>query len=461
MINNHFLLSEVKIACQGDLIQKGLEEFVGISTDSRENMKGALFIPLRGENFDAHDFLDQAIASGCAAVLVDKEVVIEDKQITILKVKDTLKALQDLGLFWRKKFSIPVIALTGTNGKTTTKEFLRQILSSKYLVCASEGSLNNHWGVPMSLLHINQDHKVMISEMGMNHPGEIANLCKIAEPSITMVTNVGRGHLEGMHSLENIAKEKQEIYLHSPHSQFVFNIDNVYTLKMYQKLKTNTSICFSTKDKKADLFFQAKYKDEKLFITGHIGGYEGSAAVNIFGEHNLENLLAASSCAYAFGMSAEEIWQALPRCQTIWGRNQWVQLKGRSKVLFDAYNANPESMDVFLKNAEKTAIDGRKFLVIGDMRELGSYNDSEHTQLANRVSQQNWEKVYFIGNNSKLFAANYKEKNLVISYTYKEDLAFSLLSMLEPGDTVFMKASRGVHLEKFLNDLEPQDFKNK
>lgn len=461
MILNTFLLEDILQGTQGKLIYAGQRVFDGISTDTRVDNKGKLFIALKGETYDAHDFIDKAIASGASAILVHKnEKLVKSDLLTVIKVDDTLKALQDLGRYWRKKQNAKVIALTGTNGKTTTKEFLFQILSTKFKVCASQGSLNNHWGVPMSLLQLNSSHQFMISEMGMNHPGEISVLCKIALPDITLVTNVGRGHLEGVGSVEGVAKEKQEIYIHSPGSKKIFNLDNHYTLGMWEQFrKEKHDFTFSLKEKLADVCFTEVFTEQDdLVLRGSIAGIRGEARAKVFGEHNAYNIAAACAAALSAGMKAEDIWQAIPKCQTIWGRNQWVHLESGANVLFDAYNANPESMGAFLKNTSSMQVKGRKFYVIGDMRELGADREKEHLLVAKQLETMKFEKAYFIGENAEFMKSNVTDKSLVVSNTYKENLALELKSMLQPQDIVFMKASRGVQLEKFLLDLGPVNF---
>lgn len=461
MILNSFLLEDIIEGTNGKLVYANATSFDGISTDTRVDNKGKIFIALKGETFDAHDFLDKAIASGAAAILVHKnEKLAKTNAITVIKVDDTLLALQDLGRFWRKKHRAKVVALTGTNGKTTTKEFLAQILSSKFKVCIPQGSFNNHWGVPMSLLQLNSTHDFMISEMGMSHPGEIAVLCKIALPDVTMVTNVGRGHLEGVGSVEGVATEKREIYKNSPTSLKVFNLDNSYTRIMWNDFRQEKrDFTFSLKEDLADVFFSSvKSDDSGLTISGAIAGVTSSTTVNVFGIHNAYNLAAAAAAALTCGMAADEIWQSLGKCQTVWGRNQWVKLASGVRVLFDAYNANPESMGAFLKNTGSMITKGRKFYVLGDMLELGKYQEEEHQLIAKTLKGISFEKAYFIGENGALIKAALLGKSIVISNTYKQELALELKSVLQPEDTLFMKASRGVKLEKFLLDLDPLNF---
>jgi len=457
MIKNAFTLEDLLKGTGGDLKQKGQEEYSAISTNSKEAQDGAIFWPLIGDKFDAHDFISQAIKNGAKAVVSAKDIELP-KDVTFLRVADTLSALQDFARFWRRKMQKPVFAITGSNGKTTTKEFLQQILSSQYKVCYSSGSFNNHWGVPFSLLQIRPEHDLMISEMGMNHVGEIAKLCKIAEPDFTLVTVVGRAHLEYMKTVENIAKEKEGIYRASPQSSKIFNLDNSYTKEMMLRYQDSSQITFSLKDSSADVFLEKK---EGSLLQGHIGKTPGEANFSVFGSQNLMNLAAAIAMAHAYGMPAKQIWSAISSCKTIWGRNQWVDLASGAKAVFDAYNANPDSMSALLDNIQDWNGHQKQFLVLGDMLEIGESNDQEHIDLARRVREMNFEKVYFIGKNAQLFADAYGKKNIMISDLYKESLAKDLATMLGNSDIVFMKASRSIGLENFLLALEPLNFESK
>jgi len=458
MIINDFLLKDIVVATSGEILQTEQTIFRGVSTNSKELQTEAIFIPLKGERFDAHDFIGEAISNGAKLILTAKDLELEDG-VTYVKVTDTLEALQSLANFWRKKLNKKVLSITGSNGKTTTKEFLQQILSTKYKVCYSAGSFNNHWGLPLSILKLKTSDDLMITEMGMNSPGEIAALCKIAEPNFAVVTNVGRAHLELMGSLENIAEEKKQIYVASPNAVKIFNLDNSYTKQMYGYFKKDEKrLTFSLSDSVADVYL---YKKQGNHVGGIIGGIEGEADFAVFGEQNLMNLAAAATMALAYSMPAKDIWQGIKNCKTIWGRNQWVGLESGAKAVFDAYNANPESMAALLKNITNLEMSGKAYLILGDMLELGNENEAEHIHLAQQVAAMPFAKVYFIGKNARLFKSHYKEKNLVVTDTYEEKLAFELEPMLSTGDIVFLKASRGIKLENFLLDLRPTEFTSK
>ncbi|MDB2426131.1 UDP-N-acetylmuramoyl-tripeptide--D-alanyl-D-alanine ligase [bacterium] len=456
-----FNTDDIVSATGGKVLSRVAEDFSGVGTDTRVDLSGQIFIALAGDNYDAHNFLDKAIQAGAAALVVHSEDQITEEiknKVTVVLVEDTLKALQDLARFWKDKLEIPAIAITGSNGKTTTKEFLAQILSSKYSVAYNKGSFNNHWGVPLNLLTAKEADEVLIVEMGMNHKGEIESLCAIAHPDITVVNNVGMAHMGEFGSLEAVAAAKEEIYLSSPKSIGVFNLDNEQTFKMYQKHKEilPKAITFS-KDpaKNTDVSLQVKDSTfESMNVTGSIGGVPGGAQVEVFGLHNIYNLMSAASLALAFGMSPADIWAALSRCKTTWGRNQVIKTSGKPNIVFDGYNANPDSMNELINNLNQIEQSGAKLLILGEMLELGDQTAEFHFNLGQKVAQSKATDVWFIGPSNKQFKDGFdsseNNKNLVISGTYNEKLAIDFDSMLKPEDIVFIKGSRGSKLEKVL-----------
>ncbi len=473
-------LEELAIATHGKIISEHRKKFTGIGTDTRNSLRGEIFFALKGANFDAHDFLDLACRQGAAALVVSqlpekaKNLM---KTVTIIEVPDVLKALQNLALFWRLTMSAKILAVTGTNGKTTTKEFAATILSQKYKTHFSKGSFNNHWGVPLSLLGLEPEHEVAIIEMGMNHAGEISELMGISEPEVVMVTMVGRGHLEGLGSIEEVAKAKEEMYSFAdPGVHTIFNIENIYTRKMYLNyIKSHpvtkpslNPILFASKldnfteTHKPTIHFEIVSSDmTSLKIKGLIDGVKGEVEVAVFGEHNVHNLMAASALALSAGMTPDEIWQALPKCQTSWGRNQWIAVKSGARVLFDAYNANPESMKAAIENFSKLRARGRKIVFLGEMREMGAATGEVHRELGALVGEKSFDYVFFIGPSEADFSSGVKStkfnKNLLVTDTYKKNLALSVLPVIDRDDVVLIKASRGMELERILEELEPVD----
>lgn len=512
---NHWkmTLEELVAGAEGKVLSQIERVFVGVGTDTRADLNGKIFIALKGDSFDAHDFLDKAVEAGAAALLVHRLPETETARaildrVTVVVVDDTLRALQDLGNFWRHKMKARILGVTGTNGKTTTKEFTAAILGSKFNVQYSKGSFNNHWGVPISLLSMNSTHEVAVIEMGMNHPGELTVLSKIAEPDVVMVTMVGRGHLEGVGSIEGVAKAKAEIYEQAPKSAIrVFNLENEHTRKMFErfsptlpseKVMTFAGVGFAREQglmkgepggeaapghpnaaapaplaaaeawPQLDVALEVlSAGPESLHIAGEIQGVPGETTVPVFGRHNITNLMAAVSFGLACGMTPVEVWKALPLCRTAWGRNQWVNLESGARVLFDAYNANPESMRAAVENFAGLSAPqgGRKVGVFGEMRELGASAPELHRELGEAVARAGFDAVCFLGPSRDAFAAGLKtagfQNSLFISDSYENNLASRMLPVLNRNDIVLIKGSRGMQLERVLTDLKPLDFQAK
>lgn len=461
MSDQFFTVDDLVKMTKGKLVQKQDTFVYGISTDSRTIQKGDLFIPLKGENFDGHDYVKQVAEKGAACALISHDL--KDKVgITLIKVDDTLKALQDMGASYRHSHPFKIIGITGSNGKTTTKFFTEKILATQFKTYASQKSFNNHFGVPLTLLALKPDIQMGIVEIGMNHPGEISALTKLADPDIALVTTVGRAHLMDFGGVEGIAKEKGDIYRTSRENTVkVFNLDNDSTVQMYKEFKgKGQAITFSSDRKDADVHFEIKEMGlEHLRIKGNIRGVDGEVVVPVFGEHNVVNLMGAAGIALATGMTPDAIWEALPNCQTVWGRNMLVPLKSKANLIFDGYNANPDSMKALIKNLSKITVNGKKIVILGDMLEMGSAAEELHEELGEFVGQNNFDVVWFMGQFSKSFEAGIKRskfsKNLFISNGYEESLAVKVSSMVEPSDIVVMKGSRGARLEKLVPHFQP------
>jgi UDP-N-acetylmuramoyl-tripeptide--D-alanyl-D-alanine ligase len=455
-------------------LSQNTDKFSGIGTDTRANLTGQLFIALKGEAFDAHDFLDKAVVQGATGLLVHQENAQTEKlksQVAIFKVADTLKALQKLGNWARHQSNAKILAITGSNGKTTTKEFTAALISTTKEVHYNKGSFNNHWGVPFTLLQLPVHKDVAVIEMGMNHAGEITELVQIAEPDVVVCTMVGRAHVEFFGSIEKIAEAKEEIYnAASEKALRIFNLDDVQTHNMYVRAKEKNPqgsyLTFSSEDPKADVHLVIAEMDMKeISLKGFIGGVAGSAKVEVFGAQNLTNLMAAAALGLAAGMKPEEVWAGLPACKTIWGRNQLVHLKSGAEMIFDAYNANPDSMKALINNVSLLKVPGRKVGVFGQMREMGSASPALHEEIGSYVGKAGFDKVYFIGDDAEAFrkgleSAGYKNPAL-IQGDFSDSAGKDLAGFLKKGDIAVVKASRGTKLERFVFPCEPLDFAEK
>ena len=447
------------------------EVFESIQTDSRKAASNGLFIALKGEQFDAHEFVKQAFQNGCRGFVVSQfknewsELL---NQATFFIVDDTLKALQDLATYYRRQSSAVVVAITGSNGKTTSKEFTASVLATQYRVYFSKGSFNNHWGVPFSLLSAPDSTQVSVIEMGMNHAGEITELCRIAEPDIVVCSMVGTAHIEFFGTIEKIAQAKEEIYLACPSkSTRIFNLDNPYTRQMYARSSAvpamKPAITFSEVHSHADIFMEVEQMTaEWLHLRGSIGRVQGEVRAPVFGKHNTTNLMVAASVALAVGMPADKIWTALQNCKSTWGRNQILKTKKSSVILFDGYNANPDSMRALLENVPLMKNVHRKWACFAEMLELGEQSGALHEELGYQVGKTGFDGIWFYGPHAENFKAgvlrSQYQKKLVVSNIYEDFLANDVASMLNANDVLFVKGSRGMKVERIVQQCDPVGF---
>lgn len=474
--------------------------FHGVGTDTRVDLSTKLFFALVGDAHDAHGFLKDAVQKNAAGLVIHRQLTTEEillceqqsqisrMPVAVIVVKDTLLALQQLARHWRMKCPAMILGITGTNGKTSTKEFAAAMISSRFKVQWSKGSFNNHWGVPISLLSIRPDDEVAVIEMGMNHIGELKTLSRLVEANAVVCTMVGRGHLEGVGSVEGVAQAKSEIYSEAPRTAtFIFNLDNEYTVSMMARFAARGE---EGRAGRRTVTFGAAAGDVSLRVTsmdadsirveGEIRGVVGQAVVPVYGKHNVTNLMAAASLALVAGMSPQEIWNALPLCRSAWGRNQWVSLKSGARAMFDGYNANPESMQAALENAKLLSVQGRRIAVLGEMRELGDFAASAHEELGRLAGDVGFDEVIFVGPSAAHFARGFEmggrseaavgarggaplgaKSRLKTILSFDPAVAADLKMRLVPGDFVLIKGSRGMSLETFLKGLDPTDFKAK
>ena len=460
LLDFEFLLKAIRGSC----LQKGFDSFNGVATDSRKSASGKVFFALKGSHFDGHDFLNQALEKGAKSFVISEKEKTQDllnnKNITLIYVPDTLKALQNLAQFWTKQIGTKVVAVTGSNGKTTTKAFT-QILFSGLAPFASPKSYNNHVGVPLSLLNVDRKGAFLIQEIGSSSPGEIAFLTSLCDPVISVVTMVGPSHMEGLGSIDLIAQEKQKIYLKSPKAFWIFNRDNFYTDKMFQEFGAShqSVLTFSSCKKDTDVRLQfLKEEAQSSLIEGEIASVRSEAKISFSGNHNLENLMCACALALGAGIDPKEIWSLIPKCRPVSGRQQWLNIRDKNiSVLFDAYNANPSSMDSFFKSCEKFSRVGKCLFVIGDMKELGKDSVRYHTQLASQPALLKSRFVVFVGEYVDLVERHLKQKGFkgqfIGSKTYNRQILSAVKNELKKDDMLAIKASRSLKLEQLLFDL--------
>ena len=462
----HFLKTDFLLkALQVNALKSVQTDFSGVSLDSRKDVKDKVFFAVKGKNFDGHDFLLKAFNRGAKAFVVSErekaQALLKNKTATLVLVPDTIKALQSLAKAWRQALEMKVIAITGSNGKSTTCAFTRVLLSD-FSVFSSPKSYNNFIGLPLSLLNVNQKSAFLVQEIGTNAPGEIAFLTQMCQPMACLVTMVAPSHLEGLKNIESIAHEKRDIYLKSPKAVWAFNADNFWTKKMWKKLSKKDSVYFSSQNQSAQIRLSfLKESSQKSVITGRIGAISSRAELLFSGQENLDNLMGACALALAVGAKPEQIWKNMPQCRLPKGRQEWFFMKDKQiSILFDAYNANPSSMDFFLNSCRKFS--KQRVLILGDMKELGEKAEKYHQQLAVHPSVLEARCVFFIGEYAGLVGGELKKNNFKglfkSSKAYNKSLLADLKSELKAGDLLALKASRSIALEHFVFNLTGKDF---
>ena len=427
------------------------KSFPQVQTDTRQLKKDNLYFALKGPNFNGNEFALQALEQGAAYSIVDEAVdASEHLQERIIYVKDVLSSLQALAKFHREQFNIPFIAITGSNGKTTTKELVAAVLSSHYAIYTTKGNLNNHIGVPLTLLSIQKDAQFAIIEMGANHLKEIESYCSYTMPTHGLINNCGKAHLEGFGGEEGVRKGKGELYDYLKlHNGIAFiNSDLDYLVKMSQGIGTVISYGTNSGQLQAKEFEVVTGQSTNDFLTVEIKASTNVALLNkviktqLVGAYNLPNVLAAISIGLAFEVPVEKIIIAIENYTPTNSRSQLIEWKN-NKVILDAYNANPSSMQLAIENFAK--IDAaKKILCIGGMRELGKESQAEHQALIEQIKAAHFEKVILVG---KEF------ENCQHAFTYFENstLAKNWLDQENFSDHFFLiKGSRGIQMEKII-----------
>lgn len=412
----------------------------GVCTDTRKITKGCLFFALKGDNFDGNKFAQEALDKGAFKVVIDSMSYHKNTGETIL-TGNALQLLQKLAAYHRKQLNIPIIALTGSNGKTTTKELIQVVLAQKFNVAATKGNLNNHIGVPLTLLSMNADTQIGIVEMGANHLKEIAQLSQLATPDYGYITNFGKAHLEGFGSMEGVIQGKSELYKHiAQHDKKVFvNANDAKQLELTQSLDR---ITFGNEEQQ----YYIQLKDATDTLQLQFDGLEIKS--RLVGIYNFHNIAAAIAIGSYFGVTSEKIKVAIEGYVPEMNRSQVINSKGH-KIILDAYNANPTSMMAALENF-KQSNGTNKLMILGDMFELGAEAESEHQHIATFLEKDPFGKVFLTGANF------FKTKTSVDHITLFETFDH-LKTHLEqnPLSNTFMlvKGSRGMALERVLDIL--------
>jgi len=404
-----------------------------VDTDTRNIRKGSIFFALKGANFNANKFAEDALKNGASFAVID-EIAYHKQSKTIL-VNNVLETLQELAKHHRNQLNIPILALTGSNGKTTTKELINCVLSKKYKTTATIGNLNNHIGVPLTLLKIQPTTEVGIIEMGANHLKEIDFLCNIARPNFGLITNFGKAHLEGFGGIEGVIKGKSELYNFLKATKGIAFVNSNDALQVKQSKDIET-ISFNTN--------KIKYIETNPFVK--VQFHNTTIQSKLIGKYNYNNIAAAIAIGNYFKVSTNDIKDAIENYEPDNNRSQIIN-KGSLKLILDAYNANPSSMKVALENFNELK-DKQKIVILGDMFELGKDSIKEHQKVADFASSLNFDKLILIG---KAFST-ITVKN-ALTYTCFEDFKASNENLNLKNATLLIKGSRGMALERILNLL--------
>ena len=406
-----------------DLYQKYLEH-PDVCTDSRNIVPGCMFFCLKGERFDGNQFAEQALQAGASYVVTERTDLIENPQMVV--VQDVLETLQQLAAHHRQQLRIPVIGITGTNGKTTTKELTAAVLSEKFKTACTQGNFNNHIGVPLTLLSIRPEHEIAIVEMGANHPGEIADLCRIARPNHGLITNIGKAHIEGFGSVDEIIHTKKALYrsVMEDHGTLFVNINDTI---LQQGLDYENVIYYAEGGEKriASLAPYLEISLEHCTVLTHLTG-----------SYNVYNCLGAAAIGRFFGVTEEQIAHALSHYEPSNHRSQIDEIKGNT-IISDYYNANPTSMEAALRNLSLLKAPN-KLAILGDMLELGAISHQEHLHIIN-LCQELGIEAFFVG-------ANFAEHHPEHSFLTIEDLNAVLQGQHIENHLILVKGSNGMHL---------------
>jgi UDP-N-acetylmuramoyl-tripeptide--D-alanyl-D-alanine ligase len=460
MTGPRFTAEELGAATGGRWLDAPPDSVSGVSSDSRTLEAGSLFVALRGDRFDAHAFLPAAARAGAAAAVVASEAPAAG--LPRLLVADTLVALGALAHHHRARFSLPVVGVTGSNGKTTTREMIAAILAERGPVLKTEGNLNNEVGVPFTLLRLSGEHRAAVVEMGMNHPGEIARLTAMARPQVGVVTNAAAAHLEGLGSVDGVADAKAELYAGLPEGGIaVVNADDPRMLARARASGRRLLTFAGGRQRRGDvavLEVLAQDASGLRFLLG-VGTRELAVTLPLVGAHNARNAAAAACAAIALGCSDQEIVRGLARVQPVGRRLRLERLPGGLLLVDDCYNANPPSMAAALQTLAELAHaeGGRPLAALGDMLELGPGEAELHRGVGSEAARLPVARLFGFGPRSRETLAGALAAGLAPERTFHTEdvaaLAQAVRATAAPGDVLLVKGSRGMRLERLVEAL--------
>ena len=454
-------LKDLAEVVKGEIVSgAGHEIFPGCSIDSRKIGKGCLFIAIKGENKNGHQFIGEAVAQGAAGVLLS-EGVEEAKKLprspVLIRVRDTLRALQDIAEYHVKRQGAPVLGITGSNGKSTVKEMASAILSTRYAVLKNQGNLNNHIGLPLTLLELEPRHEVAVLEMGMSGLGEIRRLCEIARPRYGAITNIGTAHLEKLGSLDMVLKAKKELVdFLDERGAAVLNREG-YGFDALIKGIRGRVVTFGSGEDADYRARDVEFRDEGVEFTLVVRNKDSArCGIKAPGRHNLANALCAAAAAGLMGMDAREIARGLEIYEPLPMRLQTMEWRG-AVIINDAYNANPDSMAAALEVLASRKAQGKRIFVEGDMLELGPYSDSAHEKIGKLAAERGIHLLVTFGEKAalsgKAAVENGMERNMVRSFNDPEEAGGFLRSVVKKGDCLLVKGSRGMEMERIIEKV--------
>ncbi len=430
--------------------------FRGVCTDSRQLKGGNLFVALKGDNFDGHDFAQKALELGAAGIMISDAAKADWKgagSAAVINVADTLTALGDLAHYWRNRFFVPVIGLTGSSGKTTTKEMMAAIIGRQKTILKTEGNLNNLIGLPQTIFRLNDEHEAVILEMGTNMPGEIKRLTQIAAPDVGVITNIGPAHLAGFGSIEGVRREKGELFAHmNKNGTAVINLDdeNIRSIADGWKGKRVTFSMASDADIRLAKMEMSGAKGMCLKVI--IEGREHKAEMKIAGAHNVYNALAAVAVALALDIAAENILAGLAAFTPVAGRMRVIRLKNGAYLIDDSYNANPASTREALMTLKDLKNSYASYDFLGDMLELGDAAEEMHRKIGMLAAVTGVNKLFLQGDFAKVTAAGAMEGGMpadkIVFLSAPEEGALNLKKNLKKGDWILVKGSRRMKMER-------------
>ncbi len=429
-----------------------------LSTDSRTIKPGELFVALHGENFEGHDFVEAAAKAGATGALVDLNWMGNvPNGFALLRAPDTLQAYQAVAANYRRSLPLKVLAITGSNGKTSTKDFAASVLARKFRVTKTEGNFNNHVGLPRTILEATSEDEVGVWEIGMNHPGEIAALSKIAAPDAAIITNIGVAHIEFMGSREAIAAEKGALAeAIAPHGTVVLNTDDPFSEAI--AARTRAKVIFAGTTGGTVRAIEIRQSAEGSEFTIVEGAHRCRAQLPVAGSHMVQNALLAVAAGRAFGLSIEECAAGLAAAPLTKARLQIKEIGG-VQFLDDSYNANPDSMKAALRTLVELNTDGKRIAVLGEMRELGTESEHGHREVGETAATLGVNQLITIGDVAELIAEGARSAGLdKVSSTRSTTEAATLLGEIaEPGDLVLIKGSRAARTEEVIDILGSQN----